>query len=285
MRTTAPVRPSRRRPAAPFDRHTLNQIFFEAIDRFGPQEALRFKRDGRWQSLSYREVELRVAHVAALLEGWHLEPGDRVAILSENRPEWAIVDYAALALGLIVVPIYPTLPADQVEFILQRRRRPAGLRLERDTAGEAGPSAPGCPAWSGSWCSTRTPRETASPPWSRCWSRPTSRSRVWSRELRKRAYGVRPRASRPSSTPRARPATPKGVVLTHENLASMIAASRQHGSLATRPGMVALSLLPLSHVLERAGDYYYWDNGVTIAYAESVATRARQPAGSAAPTS
>src|SRR5512141_2549009 len=84
---TAPVT-----PLQPFSRTTLNHIFYEAIDRFGPQDALRFKRDGQWLSLSYRDVELRVAQVAALLNAWGLKSGDRVALLSENRPEWAMVD-------------------------------------------------------------------------------------------------------------------------------------------------------------------------------------------------
>ena len=48
-------------PLQPFERHTLNRIFFEAIDRFGPQEALRWKAGGAWQHLSYRDAELRVA--------------------------------------------------------------------------------------------------------------------------------------------------------------------------------------------------------------------------------
>jgi long-subunit acyl-CoA synthetase (AMP-forming) len=55
-------------PLAPFDRHTLSRIFFDAIDRFGPREALRAKRDGRWQGLTYREAELQVDQVAALFD-------------------------------------------------------------------------------------------------------------------------------------------------------------------------------------------------------------------------
>ena len=63
-------------PLLPFDRTTLNRVFYEAIDRFGPQEAIRFKRDGHWQGLSYRDMELRVAQVASLLGGWKLVPAE-----------------------------------------------------------------------------------------------------------------------------------------------------------------------------------------------------------------
>ena len=93
----------------------------------------------------------------------------------------------------------------------------------------------------------------------------------WSRQVRKRAFGIAPESIATIIYTSGTTGSPKGAMLTHENLATMVAASAQHGSLPTRPGSVALSLLPLSHVLERAGDYYYWDNGVTIAYAESVA--------------
>jgi long-chain acyl-CoA synthetase len=271
METIAPASSMPVTPLASFERHTLNRIFFEAIDRFGPQEALRFKRGDVWQGLSYREVELRVAHTAALLERWKLQPGDRVAILAENRPEWPIVDYASLALGLIVVPVYPTLPADQVAYILQdaaarivfastavqveklqavRRQLPGLERIvvfDRDAETEGIESL------------------------DRLLDATDDSFASWARQLRKRAYAIAPESIATIIYTSGTTGTPKGAVLTHDNLASMIAASKQHGSLPTRPGLVALSLLPLSHVLERAGDYYYWDNGVTIAYAESVA--------------
>jgi long-chain acyl-CoA synthetase len=94
----------------------------------------------------------------------------------------------------------------------------------------------------------------------------------WGRQLRKRAYGVSAERIATIIYTSGTTGTPKGAVLTHDNIASMLAATRQHGSLKTWPGMVGLSLQPLSHVLERAAAYYYWDSGVTIAHAESVAT-------------
>jgi len=258
-------------PLQPFTRTTINQIFYEAIDRFGSQEALRHKRDGRWQGLSYRDVELRVAHVAALLRGWGLEPGDRVALLSENRPEWAIVDYAALALGLVVVPIYPTLPADQVAFIL----RDSGAKvLFVSTAAQLGKLSgleKECPEVAHLMMFDPPAPGSMTASLARELEADHEAEAVWSRELRKRAMGLSRESIATIIYTSGTTGTPKGAVLTHYNLAAMIAASRQHGSLSVNAGAVALSLLPLSHVLERTGDYYYWDNGVCIAYAESVA--------------
>jgi long-chain acyl-CoA synthetase len=263
---TAPVT-----PLLPFSRTTLNHIFYEAIDRFGPQEALRFKREGHWRSLSYRDVELRVAQVARLLTAWGLKAGDRVAILSENRPEWAMVDYAALALGMVVVPIYPTLPPDQVAFILRDCGAQAlfvstAAQLNRVTSIRAQ-----CPMLAHLMMFDPVPPESAARSLADALDENPEAQAIWSRELRKRALSLAQESVATIIYTSGTTGMPKGAVLTHYNLAAMIAASKQHGSLATHPGAVALSLLPLSHVLERIGDFYYWDNGVTIAYAESVA--------------
>jgi long-chain acyl-CoA synthetase len=272
MTTVAPEIASRVAPLEPFERQTLNRVYLGGIDRFGPLEAIRFKRQGRWQSLTYRDMELRVAHTASMLAECGLVPGDRVAILSENRPEWAIVDYAALALGLIVVPIYPTLPQDQVGFIL----RNAGARLVfASTAEQLDKVAVirgQTPALERVFVFDRAAERAGIESLERILEGSNEEYAAWSRSLRERALAVAPQNTATIIYTSGTTGTPKGVVLTHYNLAAMIAASKQHGSLPVRPGMVALSLLPLSHVLERAGDYYFWDNGVTIAYAESVAS-------------
>src|SRR5512134_1849404 len=69
--------------------------------------------------LSYQEVADQVQDLSVGLLELGVRPGDRVAILSENRPEWAIADYACLAACCTDVPIYPTLPAKQAEYILR----------------------------------------------------------------------------------------------------------------------------------------------------------------------
>src|SRR5688500_3833280 len=96
----------------------LNEIFFEAIDGFDKTDALQFKRGTRYEPVSHAEILRRVGHAAIGLNTLGVVRGDRVAILSENRPEWAIADYACLTSGVTDVPIYPTLPADQVAYIL-----------------------------------------------------------------------------------------------------------------------------------------------------------------------
>ena len=106
-------------PLAPVERDTIPKIFFGGIDRYGRADALQHKENGAWHPLSHRELESRVAALAAGLAESGIRAGDRVAILAENRPEWAITDYAALGMGAIDVPLYPTLPAAQIEYILK----------------------------------------------------------------------------------------------------------------------------------------------------------------------
>src|SRR6185503_12203609 len=89
-----------------------------AVAKFDKPDALQYKRDGAFRPMSSRELADRVRQVALGLQELGIKRGDRVAILSENRPEWAIADYAALASGLTDVPLYPTLPAEQLPYLL-----------------------------------------------------------------------------------------------------------------------------------------------------------------------
>ena len=99
---------------------TLNDLYFDAIARFGERPVvMRAKIDGHWTDLSYRELEHRVRGLSLGLLELGIKPGEHVAILSENRPEWAIGDLAVLTARCADVPIYPTIPPHQIEYILK----------------------------------------------------------------------------------------------------------------------------------------------------------------------
>ncbi len=105
---------------SPATKGTLTRLFFDALERHrGLPAALRHKVGDRWVALTHSEVEERVRAVSLGLRELGVSPGDRVSILSENRPEWAIADYACLCARAADVPIYPTLPAKQAEYILR----------------------------------------------------------------------------------------------------------------------------------------------------------------------
>jgi len=86
----------------------LPEMFFEQAERHAGRGFLRWKRDGAWQSLGYREAATEVRALACGLLGLGIKPGDRVVILSESRAEWPIADLAIMAAGGVTVPAYTT---------------------------------------------------------------------------------------------------------------------------------------------------------------------------------
>jgi long-chain acyl-CoA synthetase len=92
-------------------------MFKQSVDQFGSRPALGFKEGSEYRALTYREVWEKVQALRRGLTALGVKKGDRVAILSENRYEWAITDLAVQSLGVVTVPIYPTLPAAQVEYL------------------------------------------------------------------------------------------------------------------------------------------------------------------------
>src|SRR5438477_10914876 len=90
----------------------------ETVEKFGDRRALGRKDGKEYVYLTYRELWEKVLALRKGLVALGIAKGDRIAILSENRPEWAITDLAAQGLGVITVPIYPTLPAVQVEYLV-----------------------------------------------------------------------------------------------------------------------------------------------------------------------
>src|SRR5579864_9779608 len=97
--------------------HTLNDIFFAIVDR-KLDRAMLVREASFWHSISSQEIYRNVVGVARAFVHWGVKKGDRIAILSENRAEWAIADFASLLVGAVVVPIYSTLTAAQTAYIL-----------------------------------------------------------------------------------------------------------------------------------------------------------------------
>ena len=258
-------------PLQPVERDTIPKIFFGAIDRHRRAEAMRYPTRDGWKALSDAEVERRVTAVAAALESAGVQPGDRVALLSENRPEWAVTDYAAVGLGIIDVPLYPTLPANQVEYILRDCEAQIVFVSTAAQAAKIAEIRNDLPALRHVivFDDEVLPGTTTFESFVADGQRAVDDGSFAG--FRERALAV----------PRDQVATliytsgttgnPKGVMLTHWNLASNVAACLQHGlTTVIQTGDTTLSFLPLSHVFERMVDYLYWDKGATIAYAESM---------------
>jgi long-chain acyl-CoA synthetase len=257
-------------PLKPVERDTVNKIFLGAIDRYDRPRAMLHKAGGEWKAISHRELLERVERLAAALAARGIGPGDRVALLSENRPEWVTADFAVLGVGGIDVPIYPTLPAHQAAYILKDSGAKAVFASTRDQLAKVQSVRGELPELQLLAVFDDAPGADAT------FAELLDEGR---RELEAgRGAGFRDRAL---AVGRDEVATliytsgttgqPKGVMLTHWNLASNVAGAFQHGvDEMIHPGDTTLSFLPLSHVFERMVDYIYFDLGCTVAYAESM---------------
>jgi len=247
---------------------TLCDLFFDSVDTFRKADHLRVKRDGTWRDVSSEEFLRAVEELALGLRALGVERGDRVAILSENRPEWAYADFASLALGAIDVPIYATLTPPQVLYILRDSESKVVLVSTPAQARKLAEVRAQAPALRHVVLMDERPLEG---------TLALEEVRARGRE----ALARDPRAVRESAA-RARPedvatfiytsgttGDPKGVMLTHNNLVSNVKGSMKVFAMGRDD--LALSFLPLSHVFERmAGHYLMLHRGVTIAYAEGV---------------
>ncbi|HLU24730.1 MAG TPA: long-chain fatty acid--CoA ligase [Longimicrobiales bacterium] len=255
---------------ADLPRGTLVQLFFDAVDRYGKADALRYKAGGEWRSISHAQFEADVTRLALALERLGLARGDRAALLSENRPEWAMADYACQCAGVVVVPIYATLPANQITFLL----KDSGSRLIFVSTAEQLAKIREIRAELPDLEWIITFEEVGAEDGS-----VLALSRVLElgeEELAAgRGEGFRERAL--AATPddlatmlytSGTTGRPKGVMLTHNNLYSNVQATQR--ILKVTANDVALSLLPLSHIFERLAAYMLFSSGCTIAYAESI---------------
>jgi long-chain acyl-CoA synthetase len=249
---------------------TLPALCLDALLRHAKPGALNQKREGDWQHITGATVAARVRALALGLASLGVRAGDRVALLSENRPEWSIADLAIVSLGAVNVPIYTTQAVEQVRYILSDsqarlmfvsgkkvyRHARAGIegygKIERLIFFDADDA--------------------------------TERTDALTLDALERA-GAERDAQDPAEFARLTAAVhaddlatiiytsgttgePKGVMLTHAAFVSNVLAITS--TLPIRPDDVSLSVLPLSHIFERTVFYVFCYNGVSVFYAPSV---------------
>lgn len=248
---------------------TLNELYFGALERVDAADiAMRIKHDGAWRPLSYHDFATRVHHLHCGLRELGLVVGDRMAILSENRPEWAIADYACLTARLADVPIYPTLTPQQACYILRdsgakglfvsSREHLDQLLAHRESAPDLrhivlfdeGPVPEGV--------ITMAELEARG-------AAAVEQYPVWKTEALQATAGDLATLIYTSGTT----GDPKGVMLSHGNITSNVMASLE--VLPILRGNECLSFLPLSHIFERmVGHYLMLQSGTVINYATNM---------------
>ncbi|MEA2571333.1 MAG: long-chain acyl-CoA synthetase [Acidobacteriota bacterium] len=249
---------------------TLNDIYTVTCDISRPV-ALKSKRGDRWVGVSSDEFRDTVRWFSTGLRHLGMKPGDRVAILSENRPEWAMADFGILTGAGITVPIYPTLLGWQVEYIINDAGAISVVASDREQLNKLLEVRSHCPSVNN--IIVCDPPSSTLPAGVMAWADVVALGRdCESKEGRARFDELRN-----SRTPddvatlvytSGTTGNPKGAMLTHGNITSNVIASTSVMPIET--GAMALSILPLSHILERTADYSYFYKGAIIAYAESV---------------
>jgi long-chain acyl-CoA synthetase len=231
---------------------------------------MRVRRDGRWTDLSYRGLAEQVQAASIGLRELGLRDGDRVAILSENRPEWAIADYACLAARCTDVPIYPTLPARQAEYILRDSGATALLVSSTAQLGKILPLRDRLPALRHLVVFDPGERPGGALGFDQlldCGRSALARHSDW----RAHALGAGPDDLATRIYTSGTTGDPKGVMLTHGNIASNVTTCVDMFDF--RVGDECLSFLPLSHIFERMfGHYSMFHAGVIINYAGGIDT-------------
>jgi len=247
---------------------TLNEIFFTVVDR--NSDRVMLVREGEtWQPISSAQLRSWVYSAARQLQAWGIGKGDRVVILSENRPEWAVADYATLLLGGVVVPIYATQTAEQVLYVLQNsgariafvstRQQYEKLAPIREQTGlEYVVVMDDAPELSDAVHMKSFVRDGLHDP---------------DPELDAIASAIEPDDLATLIYTYGTTGTPKGVMLTHGNIASNVSVSLDMFDVGKDD--LSISYLPLSHITARHVDYALQHHGITIAYCPNIDDLAR----------
>ncbi len=256
---------------------TVADLPFHVLGRHPKPLLVGQVRQGGIAGVSTREWFDALRDLALGLSSLGVHPGDRVAIMSESRPEWLLADFAILTLGAVTVPVYATLTPGQARYIIQD----SGARIAFVSTAEQleklqriRHELPTLEA-----IVTFLPGESASASVLTL-EAVTARGHArlmgeWGvgREFRDTARAIRPEQLATIIYTSGTTGEPKGVMLSHHNLISNLLAG--HTVVPVGPDDVSLSFLPLSHSFERLVSYVHLAHGVTIVFAESIDTVGR----------
>lgn len=251
---------------------TLAQLLLETLKKYPRPDLVLVKQEGRYVPISSEEFGRKVRHFCLGLRELGLTRGDKVILLSENRPEWVMADFANLCLGAITVPIYTSLVPEQIKYIIDDSDAKAVIVSTEDQ-----------------WKKI----EAIRPALTKVRHFLTFQEEAPEGVLTFHAVqemGQKTEASEPNLfetlANQVQPedeasliytsgttGLPKGVILTHRNFLSNVKAVTEIIEFSDKD--TVLSFLPLSHVLERMVTFTYLYKGCRIGYAESVETVAQ----------
>lgn len=242
---------------------TLNDIFFAATER-NLDRVMLYREAGKWLSISSSGLRRNVAGTVRALQKWGIQQGDRVAILSENRPEWSTADFAILLLGAVTVPVYSTLTPEQTAYTLRdsgagvifvstehQLRKVQSILSQTQVTKIVVMDHIQIPGDVPADCVLMSQVMTQGP-------------LTLDAQTESFARSIQPDDLATIIYTSGTTGTSKGAMLTHGNMASNITCSLLGFDM--QPGEVSISFLPLSHVTARHVDFSMLYHGVTLAY-------------------
>jgi long-chain acyl-CoA synthetase len=245
---------------------TICHIWERAVADAAPSPAYLVRERGSWREVAWEEAGRRVDELAAGFLALGIRKGDRVAVVSRTRLEWALTDFALVSIGAVVVPIYSTSPADECLHILadsgaraivcENREQLAKIESVRDRL----PALEHVIAIEDAADGTATSWDAV---------RATDREAVAAARAAIREDDVLTVIYTSGTTGR-----PKGCVLTHRNMAGTVAGVKEIEGLCG-PGDVAVLFLPLAHVFARLVHYLVPSIPITVAFVPDVRAVAR----------
>lgn len=252
----------------------LAEMFFSKREQLGEHCAYKYKKDGQWESISFREANETAEKIAAGMHKLGISRGDRIALISNNRWEWVLTDYAILALGACTVPIYPTLSAEQTNYIL----KDSGVKLviveDQFQITKLDSVSGKLPEAITNYFVIEPGDQKLSAPWQQFSTIITAGEKLLNedaelvqREIKQTSLNDDASVIYTSGTT----GEPKGAIITHRNFLFNIEGVAS--LIECGPEDVDLAFLPLSHALERtAGHFFMCYHGATMAIAESLDT-------------
>jgi long-chain acyl-CoA synthetase len=250
---------------------TLAKMFWNRVERSGDKPAQQAKRDGAWKTLTWKEVGEAVRELAAGLLALGRKKGDAVGILSASRAEWVQADFAIFSAGCVTIPIYPTYPADLIQYIVND----AGVRtlfvedatqlakvLEVQGKMEGLEQIVVMQGHEAKEPSTRIMT------WDQLRRLGREKQDALKSEIASRVSDGRPEDVATIVYTSGTTGPPKGVVQTHGNHMAALDAAAQTTTIAE--GDVHLLFLPLAHSFARLESFIGIHRGLVTAFAENI---------------
>jgi len=248
---------------------TISQLFLNTVKSYPKDDLMLFKREEQYVPISTEEFASKVRYFAFGLKDLGYNPGDKLVLLSENRPEWAMVDLSALCLGGVTVPIYTSLVPDQIKYIIDD----SDAKVVVYSGQELGQKVETIKNELTKVAHYIT-FESEAPEGVLTYDQVLERGKKIDQEnpglFEKTALEVKPDDIASIIYTSGTTGIPKGVVLSHSNFVSNIKTAASIIEFSDKD--TVLSFLPLSHVLERMVTFTYLYKGCSIGYAESLDT-------------